>query len=63
MQLCARVPSPFGVHPSARKSVVFFPGPCITRLRRFFLPQAEDFLPHFAAVGGVSRFILQLRDQ
>jgi len=47
-----------GVHPSARRGSCFFRGLCITQLRRFFLRQAENFFPHFAAVGGVSPFIL-----
>jgi hypothetical protein len=50
--------SPLGV-----QSVVIFQGLCTMRTERFSLRQAEDPFPHFAAVGGVSRFIFQSRNQ
>jgi hypothetical protein len=51
--------SPPGVH-----RAVFSPKPVHhADYRHFFVRQTEDFFPHFAAVGGVSRFILQSRDQ
>src|SRR5262249_32090842 len=50
--------------PLSKQSALFLPGPVHhADLGRFFLRQAEDLLPHFAAAGGVSRFILQSRDQ
>jgi hypothetical protein len=52
-----------GFTPRRTECRVFSRARASRRLRRFFLRQAEDFFPHFAAVGGVSRFILQSCDQ
>lgn len=59
MEACARVPSPFGFTPRRAQGLVYskaFPPP---KLLHVFMRQAKDFFPYFAAVGGVSRFILQ----
>ena len=50
--------SPLGVH-----RVVFAPKHWVTQTKTLLVRQTKDFFPSLAAVGGVSCFVLQLRDQ
>ena len=54
--------SPFGFTLGVHR-FVFFPAYPPPKLRHLFVRQAKDFSPYSAAVGGVSRFILQSRYQ
>ena len=60
--VCAQPPSPFRFTPR-HAECSFFSGSESHGLRRSHVRQAEKFLPHFAAVGGVSRIILQSGNQ
>ena len=63
MQVVLECLRPSGFTPRRAECRVFSRARASRRLGGFFLRQAEDFFPHFAAVGGVSRFILQSCDQ
>lgn len=56
--LCSRAFA-LKVHPPARGRSRSLLSPCISELECFFLHQAEDFLSHSAAVGGVPSLIFR----